>query len=78
MEKCAYGCRGSDREYRAPPLRGEMGGRHELALLLEEIRARAPSPDEVFEAVRRAAAGELSPPRLEEIARSIDALFRMR
>jgi hypothetical protein len=58
--------------------RPETSARGELAALIDEIRAVTPSPAEVIEAVRRAAAGDLSPRRLDEIARTIHALYRAR
>ena len=53
-------------------------GLDELASLLNEIRSSTPSPAEIVEVVRTAAAGELSPPRLNQIARDIHDLYRKR
>jgi hypothetical protein len=52
--------------------------RRELVQLLAEIRSRTPSPAQVVEAVRNAAAGELSDSSLDQIARDIHALYRRR
>jgi hypothetical protein len=71
----AFDCRSKNRPQAS---RSEAIGRRELASLLEEIRARTPSPFEVVEAVRRVAASELSPCRLDEISRTIHALYRPR
>ncbi len=53
-------------------------GLDELASLLDEIRSSTPSPAEIVEVVRTAAAGELSPRRLNQIARDIHDLYRKR
>jgi hypothetical protein len=52
--------------------------REELTRLLDDIRSPIPSAAEVVEVVRSAAAGELSPCRLDQIARDIHALYRHR
>jgi len=61
---------------RAPASRGI--GRDELRRLLDDIRSPTPSAAEVIEVVRIAAAGDLSPCRLDQIARDIHALYRHR
>jgi hypothetical protein len=70
-----FDCRSKNRPQAS---RNEAVGRSEIATFLEEIRSRTPSPLEVVEAVRRVAASELSPCRLDEISRTIHALYRSR
>lgn len=52
--------------------------RREVSTLLEEIKAPWPSPDSVFEAVRRAAGRDLGPERLARIRADILALYGAR
>ena len=59
-----FDCRSKNRPQAS---RNEAVGRSEIASFLEEIGSRTPSPLEVVEAVRRVAASELSPCRLDEI-----------
>lgn len=78
MQACCDHRWESEGEDRVSGPSAEAFGRGELATLLEEIRSSTPSPAQIVEVVRTAAAGELSPRRLSQIARDIHDLYRKR